>query len=55
MDDIFADLDLGERECLLVFLTGILTASAVEVKRAKRNKRTGKFISKGTRRERNKE
>ncbi len=43
---MLADPDLFQSECLLVFLTGSLRASAVVVKRATEYKIMANFISK---------
>jgi hypothetical protein len=48
---MFEDPDLAERECLLDFLAGNLTARTVEDKRAKANERMTSFISKNERKE----
>lgn len=43
---MLADADLLQRECLFVFLTGNLKASAVVAKRAKEYEITANFIRK---------
>jgi hypothetical protein len=55
VDEMPEDPDLGERECLLVFLTGNLTARTVADKRAKVNERMKGFISQNERKRRKQE